>query len=113
MAKRQLKLTLSEAHGEIAEKNVTDRHKRRLREDLRTQTLSVPRERRSAKFALAQWDKLHHKALFAVTILVRALLNVMPELREPQNQRWHVSLGTERKEQSALFRPMLNSMNLL
>ena len=73
------------------------------------QVLSVPHERRSSKFAIQQWDVAHHRALFAFTILIRTLLNVFPELRDNPDDKFSVHLGRKRLEQSALFRPMLNS----
>jgi len=108
MSKRVLKKTFSEANDEIDDLNETDRSKRRKKKALRERgQCRVPAERRSAKFALGQFDKPHHFALFALTILVRALYSCVPELRDNASSGWSVSLGTKRIEQSALFRQLL------
>lgn len=107
--KRVLKATRSEAVAGIEKSKGSDRTKRRKTHDLANQVLTVSLERRSSRFAVQQWDVAHHRALFAFTILIRALLNVFPELRANPDDKFSVHLGSKRLEQSALFRPMLNS----
>ena len=107
--KRVLKVTRSEAIADIEASSSSDCTKRRKKRDLAKQVLSLPPERRSSKFAIQQWDVAHHRALFALTILMRALVNVFPELRDNPDEKFSVRVGSKRLEQSALFRPMLKS----
>ncbi len=103
--KRALKPTLSEATEAILGTEASERSKRRRVAALRQISCHVPVERTTTAFALNQWDRPHHLGLFVLTILVRAVVAVVPELRD--NGNWFLWIGSRRVEQSFIFRPML------
>ena len=92
---------------------LSDRTKRRKLRDVSLSTWHVPMVQRSAKFALQSW-KTYHPALFALTMLLRCILNAVPKLRKACFHNCHIYIyiyiyrGSKRIEQSNLFRTFLD-----
>ena len=107
---RKLRQTYSDALAEAKTetRDMCDRSKRRKFAQVRQNEYHVPMERRSAKYALEQWDG-YHFALMCLTMLLRCVLSATPSLRKNHFQDCRLYMGTKRIEQSSLFRGFLDS----
>ena len=97
-----LKQSKSDAKREIEAGDQPERTKRFKMNQLHARIFEVPVVKRSAQAAIEFWKPLHY-GLFALTILLRCLL-CRKDIQRAKLEYCHIKHGTQRIEQSRLFR---------